>query len=106
MTEVIKVLGWESENSIERKRAAGAERDLELLRSAVLSLQASSGLGLGGGGGGHSHEDSSSSSSSSSSRKKNNDAKGDGKDDEGDAEEVLRRSHLSADQESFIEEVF
>ncbi len=39
MTEVIKVLGWEPENSIERQRAVGAARDLEMLKGMVLSIQ-------------------------------------------------------------------
>ncbi|ODM97856.1 Protein msta, isoform A [Orchesella cincta] len=39
MTEVIKVLGWEPENSIEKQRADGAAQDLQLLKSMVLSIQ-------------------------------------------------------------------
>lgn len=39
MTEVIQVLGWEPENSIERQRADGAARDLEMLKEMVLSIQ-------------------------------------------------------------------
>lgn len=39
MTEVIKVLGWEPENSIEKQRADGAAKDLELLKQMVLAIQ-------------------------------------------------------------------
>jgi len=39
MTDVIKVLGWEPENSIEKQRADGAALDLEFLKNMVLSIQ-------------------------------------------------------------------
>jgi len=95
MTEVIKVLGWESEHSIERRRAAGAERDLELLRKAVLTLQESpdSEEALRTPG-----QSSGSQASPQETKKKNKDKKKD--------EATPSRSHLSVDEESFIEEVF
>lgn len=39
MTEVVKVLGWEPTNSIEKQRADGASRDLEMLKAMVLAIQ-------------------------------------------------------------------
>jgi hypothetical protein len=99
MTEVIKVLGWESEYSIERRRSAGAERDLDLLRKAVLTLQES----------GEPEEDenlksSSSKSGQSTSKADKKDKKEANKKDK--KEDTPNRSHLSVDEESFIEEVF
>jgi hypothetical protein len=80
MSEVILVLGWESHNSIERKRASGAQRDLEHLRQSVLSLS------------GEGKKPEQETVKPEVVKKKE--------------EEEEKRSHLEVEEESFIEQVF
>ncbi|XP_035704567.1 SET domain-containing protein SmydA-8-like [Folsomia candida] len=108
MTEVIKVLGWESQHSIERKRAAGAERDLDNLRKAVLSLQnlpeptATLSVDKVAAAGSRNENAKPPSSPKKGGEKELSSLD---KDLEKDILEI-ERSHLTADDDSFIEEVF
>jgi hypothetical protein len=100
MTEVIKVLGWESEHSIERRRAAGAEKDFESLRKAVLTLQESGDSEEAPAPGQSGTTTTTSQGTSKSNLKQKN------KKEKKEEDESASRSHLSVEQESFIEEVF
>ncbi len=95
MTEVIKVLGWESHNSIEKRRAIGAERDLEQLRSSVLSLQTLT----------QQQPEGSTNQQNASNINISKDSNDDKKQNSAILDEIPR-SHLSVDDNSFIEEVF
>lgn len=92
MVEVIKVLGWESVNSIERKRAVGAERDLEHLRSSVLALQQDL--------------EPSPSPNPQANGQEASSAKKEKEKPKGPEVGKVERSHVPVDEDSFIEEVF